>query len=760
MKASYTTQKWVIIKSFIEKMVIAACLVALVALVPLRNALAQGEVYVPEQDSLALVALFNSLNGEHWVNKGGWLVDRVDTWRGVTTENVGTAEDPEYRVVGFSSRDNMTLPGTLPSDVGNLTYLKDFELRNEPLFGELPPEFGQLQYLESLSFRNTQMTGEIPWNSLVNAQSLKEFRIDGGTLFGEIPDIVGNLNMVEFNIDQNFLSGSIPGTISNWTDLERFSLLDNNLTGEVPDMSVFPELDVLRLGDNPFTPGPLWAWLEGMFNLDALFIVNSNRTGEIPNWFFDLVVRNLRIGESNPALENGLGGVLSDDMQNMVALDVLQLEGINWEGDLPEWMSNFNRVDFYNCSFTGEIPGSYASMNRLRIYNCPNIEGGIPAQFETFTGEFEWANDPVDGPWGFDWGKAHMEFTEAFYGNPKASVGQLPDWIGNWGGSSIILRGVGVTGTIPAGLQNKTNLRGLNLSYNPGLTGPIPEWLADFEMTSLNLSHTGLTAPEIPGWMNNSKWNRLSTLGLAGLGMEGELPNWIWDFVELGTLDLSDNNLTGSIPASVGNLTRISTLNLANNQLDGELPASFEDMGYFLGQHSLLRLDLSGNENLTGQLPVRLAESIHMRVLRYNDTKIWAPDDSGFLNFINNVIPENGDRLYPPVYVDVQTSGYVGGPPATASEYLGKPYIFHLSGNYPNPFNPVTIISYEIPAEGHVSLTIYNVLGQKVATLVNEVQAAGSHQVNYDAKSLSSGTYLYRLRADNREMTRSMMLIK
>jgi Leucine-rich repeat (LRR) protein len=760
MEKSYMIKKDVNTRSFLKKIIVVLCLLVSMVLIPTIYVTAQVQGSVPAQDSLALVALYNSLNGDQWVNKGGWLVDRVDTWRGVKTANVGTSENPEWRVVEFSSRSNLTVPGTLPPEVGNLTYLSFFEMRDEPLFGELPAEFGQLQFLTSLNFRGTQMTGELPWSSLVNAKSLQAIRIDGGTLFGDIPDIVGTLNIREFNIEQNFLSGSIPNSITNWTELERFGVLDNNLTGEVPDMSVFPELDVLRLGDNPLEPGPLWSWMEGMTQLQALFIVNANRTGEIPSWFYDLLIQNLRIGESNPALANALGGTLSEDFKDMPALEVLQIEGINWVGELPEWMNFLDRVDFFNCSFTGQIPGSYASMSRLRIRNCPNLEGGLPEQFATFRGTvFEWINDPVEGPWGFPWGNEFIEFSKNFYGNPKANVGQLPDWIGLWGSTNIVLRGVGITGPIPEGLNQNANLRVLDLSYNPGLTGTIPEWLQARSMTYMDVSHTGLTVTEIPTWINNNNWRRLTTLGLAGLGIEGNIPDFMWTrYLELGTLDLSNNKLTGTIPSTIGNLTRLSTLNLSNNLLEGELPATFETTGYFLGQHSLVLLDLSGNENLSGMLPQRLTSSSNMLVLRYNNTKIAAPDDAGFKNFLENVIPGNGSRFYPPVFVDVKTSGLVGT--GTSIEYTENPYRFHLGANFPNPFNPTTTFSYQIPEDRHVTLTVYTVLGQVAATLVDEIKVAGRHEITFDARSLSSGVYLYRLTAGNQTMTRSMLLVK
>ena len=72
---------------------------------------------------------------------------------------------------------------------------------------------------------------------------------------------------------------------------------------------------------------------------------------------------------------------------------------------------------------------------------------------------------------------------------------------------------------------------------------------------------------------------------------------------------------------------------------------------------------------------------------------------------------------------------------------------FGLEQNYPNPFNPVTAIGYQLSALSQVELSIYNLLGQKVATLVAKKQAAGRYQVDWDASGFASGVYVYRLSA-------------
>jgi len=89
------------------------------------------------------------------------------------------------------------------------------------------------------------------------------------------------------------------------------------------------------------------------------------------------------------------------------------------------------------------------------------------------------------------------------------------------------------------------------------------------------------------------------------------------------------------------------------------------------------------------------------------------------------------------------------------------PKIFSLSQNYPNPFNPSTTIIYQLPKATNVSLIVYDVLGRKVTTLVNKKQNAGYYKVNFDASSLSSGFYLYRIATDGGFIqTKKMLLLK
>ncbi len=109
--------------------------------------------------------------------------------------------------------------------------------------------------------------------------------------------------------------------------------------------------------------------------------------------------------------------------------------------------------------------------------------------------------------------------------------------------------------------------------------------------------------------------------------------------------------------------------------------------------------------------------------------------------------------LYVPV--TLHATGPVG-----VDEVKGIPATFALDQNYPNPFNPVTVIKFALPKAAPVTLSVYNILGQVVASLADEVKQAGYHQVEFDARSLASGVYFYRIEAGDFVATKKLLLLK
>jgi hypothetical protein len=156
---------------------------------------------------------------------------------------------------------------------------------------------------------------------------------------------------------------------------------------------------------------------------------------------------------------------------------------------------------------------------------------------------------------------------------------------------------------------------------------------------------------------------------------------------------------------------------------------------------------------------------------------------SNFFGFKNGYF--KSDTIYPGLgyWVNVNTSGKLifssafaknaserivivpssEMPPDPPSEQISSGFIpsaYKLEQSYPNPFNPSTIIRYHLPENGYVKLKIYDILGNEVATLVNEHKEAGYYEVSFDASNLSTGVYFYKLQAGNFVMTKKMLLAR
>lgn len=92
-------------------------------------------------------------------------------------------------------------------------------------------------------------------------------------------------------------------------------------------------------------------------------------------------------------------------------------------------------------------------------------------------------------------------------------------------------------------------------------------------------------------------------------------------------------------------------------------------------------------------------------------------------------------------------------------EAISKPS-FILEQNYPNPFNPITTINYQLPASGYVTLKVFDILGNEVATLVNKMQEPGNHNVIFDATELASGIYIYSIKYKEQIISKKLLLLK
>ncbi|MES2731915.1 MAG: leucine-rich repeat domain-containing protein, partial [Bacteroidota bacterium] len=180
---------------------------------------------VPESDSLALVALYNSTNGANWKTKTNWLTGKVNTWYGVTVD--------DGRVKGLNLASNQLI-GSLPVSLGNLSALTSLNLEWNKLSGSIPASLGNLTALNFLYMYGNELSGNIP-ATLGNLPVLIVLYLSSNELSGSIPVELSKLTALQrLYLSSNELSGSIPVELGNLTALQQLDLRGNQLSGSIP----------------------------------------------------------------------------------------------------------------------------------------------------------------------------------------------------------------------------------------------------------------------------------------------------------------------------------------------------------------------------------------------------------------------------------------------------------------------------------------------------------------------------------------------
>jgi Leucine-rich repeat (LRR) protein len=238
------------------------------------------------QDSLSLIALYDSTDGEHWNDKKGWLTAPVCKWQGIWLNSDGK--------VYMMDLSQINLSGRIPPQIGNFSDLKELELSDNNITGSIPPEIGKLSNLQYLRLREDHFSGKIP-PEICNLKRLKSFDAKNNNLSGSIPSEIGNIDSLTYlglqnnnlsgsippeigkirslkviQLQNNKLSGSIPPEIGNLSFMQTISLYHNQLTGAVPpEITKLKELRNLFLYENQLDSLPDLSALNNMLECDV-----------------------------------------------------------------------------------------------------------------------------------------------------------------------------------------------------------------------------------------------------------------------------------------------------------------------------------------------------------------------------------------------------------------------------------------------------------------------------------------------------------
>ncbi|MEJ2080119.1 MAG: leucine-rich repeat domain-containing protein [Acidobacteriota bacterium] len=573
----------------------------------------------------ALLALYDSTDGQNWTNNQNWLDPQatVDTWYGVLVEsghivaldlsdnNLKGAIAPELENLENLQELRLggnQLSGVIPKEIGYLINLRVLSLEVNQLSGPVPPELGQLENLEELYLYTNDLDHQIP-PELGNLVQLRVLLAYQNGFTGSIPKELGSLAALEVVfLSTNSLSGEIPSELGNLTALHELYLTNNELSGPIPDsLSSLAALRTLDLSGNHLA-GTIPGSLGGLTDLETLILSDNELGGPIPGSFGQLAdLKILRLSH------NRLSGTIPASLNDLTQLQTLSLSNNQLSGAPPNLgqLTHLVSLDLSGNSLQGAIPASWTGLTELRNLDLSgnNLDGTLPPDLGALNQlrSLSLSDNAFSGPIPTSLGQFEQLRYCSFGGNRL--TGGIPTEMGNLSRlETLALNDNQLSGDMPAELTQLTGLRRLSLEDND-LSGSIPPSLGELSaLTILDLSGNQFsgTVPDSIGQLQ-----QLEYLNLAGhqsadsstVGLSGEVPTSLWQLPRLRYLDLSRNRLSGSLPSSVSGLPSLERLDISENAFAGSIPAD-------LFEHPLLReLHLDQNQ-FSGALPEGLAKFI------------------------------------------------------------------------------------------------------------------------------------------------------
>jgi Leucine-rich repeat (LRR) protein len=436
-----------------------------------------AQTQLPVAECEALSALYNQTNGASWTNHTGWLVTSTPcTWYGVTCGG--------GHVTRLSLPHNL-LSGTIPVELGSLTYLQNLSLPRNQLTGSIPGELGGLTSLQILDLSTNQLSGSIP-AVLGNLTGLTQLQLAGNLLTGVIPPELGSLSaMQNLSITRNQLSGPIPPELGSLANLQYLYLGNNLLSGSIPpELSNLSSLLYLSLSSNQLS-GPIPAGLSRLSRLQNLSLGANQLTGSIPPELGSLTaLRSLDLSG------NQLSGSIPSELGSLTYLTSLLLGNNHLTGSIPAGLGGLTSLQVMNLAdnqLNGFIPPELGSLSGLQNLSLTNnqISGSIPVTLGSLSGlqYLYLANNQLSGPIPAELGNLAAVRTIELYGNSLS--GEIPAALGNLSNVTNLLMGHNkLSGAVPPELGNLANLYHLSLVDNP-LTGTIP--LSFVNLTKLSI---------------------------------------------------------------------------------------------------------------------------------------------------------------------------------------------------------------------------------------------------------------------------------
>lgn len=306
------------------------------------------------QDSMALVALYNSTDGANWTFNTNWLSGPIAKWHGITVKDNRVTEIKLF---------NNNLNGTIPKEMGNLTGLINLYLYSNTLSGSIPVEIGQLTNLVNLHLYANRLSGNIP-PELSQLTSLKQLFLYSNQFSGSIPPELGQLINLEYlYLHGNALTSTIPAQLGNLLKLRYLYLYSNQLEGKIPpEIGKMAELYILNISNNKLS-GQLPSGLGQLTKLGYLYAQFNKFSETIPKELGQLSSL-YRIYLNN----NNLSGTIPAEIGQLSRLQYLWLFNNQLNGNIPNelgQLSNLISLDVTINNLSDTIPSSIGQLKSL-----------------------------------------------------------------------------------------------------------------------------------------------------------------------------------------------------------------------------------------------------------------------------------------------------------------------------------------------------------------------------------------------------------
>lgn len=585
-----------------------------------------------------LKEFYLALHGDYWEANNWFVSENECEWTGITCNN-----NSEKNIIAINL-SGMKLSGTVPSSIFNFDALETIDLSNN----FITFKFDGIRKLTNLGVLDLSTTGldSVEDIEQLRDTSISELDLSSNNINSAIPSAIYRLNNLRvLKLSYNKFSGTLSSDIGLLTNLEELFLFGNNLTGQIPD-----EIGVL--GNT----------------LKVAILSENDFTGEIPySMSFMPVMENLSIHQKT----NTRGGLTGNvpHFSGSPKLAYLNLSGNSLSGFLPSnFMVNSERlgedifVDLSSNKIQGQIPSSWDMFGYLNINLSNNMINHIHSSLCSMKG---WQNgalgaldgcDPILCAAGsfnangratpgnecvpcpsaqfFGTTKCHelgsdevWWILETFYASTNGeewSGGngwlQSPDPCdGTWRGITcdkdkvnileINLSESGLTGTPDNIIFNLPRLQVLDLSYND-INFSFDGIGAAKDLRILKLSETRVNSIAGVGQAIS-----LNELHLTGANLSGQIPDEVFNLVNLRGLYLNYNRFTGRLSSKIGQLVNLENLFLLRNDLTGQIPASIGDL------KQMRALTLSQN-HFVGSIPESINQMQNLEVLAIQGTSV------------------------------------------------------------------------------------------------------------------------------------------